>query len=98
MIDAYSKWLEAVYMRDNTKAGNLIKKTREICSCLGIPVVCTSDNGPQLVSDQFETFLSTNGVKHITNSTYSPAFNSIAQSLMGKFNVAMRIVIRDVDQ
>ena len=47
VVDAYSKWVEVVNMRDNTKAGNLIRKLREIFSRNGLPLVCVSDNGSQ---------------------------------------------------
>ena len=38
-----------------------------------------SDNGPCFVSEEFESFLVANGVKHITSSLYHPAMNGLTE-------------------
>ncbi len=90
VIDAYSKWVEVVNMRDNTKAGNLIRKLREIFSRMGLPLVCVSDNGSQLVSQEVELFLTRNGIKHITIAYYKAQSNGAAEVLVKTFKSAMK--------
>ncbi len=100
VIDAFSKWIEVVNMRDNTKAHNLIKKLREIFGRMGLPLVCCSDNGPQLVSNEFEAFLTRNGIKHITIAYYKAQSNGAAESVVKSFKTAMKKMLqnnRDLD-
>ena len=44
-----------------------------------IPEQLVWDNGPHLVSDEFEAFLHRNGIKHIHSSPYHPASNGVAE-------------------
>ena len=37
------------------------------------------DNGPCFVSEEFETFLSKNGIKHVTSAPFYPATNGLAE-------------------
>lgn len=100
VVDAFSKWIEVVNMRDNIKAGNLIKKLREIFSRMGLPLVCVSDNGPQLVSQEFESFLTRNGIKHITIAYYKSQSNGAAEVLVKTFKTAMKKMVetnKDLD-
>ena len=41
-----------------------------------------SDNGLQLVCNEFETFLCKNGIKHLTSPPYHPASNGAAERLV----------------
>ena len=89
IVDAYSKWLEVVNMGQNTKSSKLIEKLRVVFSRMGLPLVLVSDNGPQLISEEFEEWLKRNSIHHITTPTYSPASNGLAEALVGKFKTAM---------
>ena len=89
VVDAFSKWVEVVNMRSDITAGNLIKKLREIFSRMGLPLVCVSDNGPQLVSQEFESFLTRNGIKHLTIAYYKSQSNGAAEALVKTFKAAM---------
>ena len=84
VIDAFSNWLEVVNMKKDTTSSNLIKKLREIFSRLGLHVVCVSDNGPQLVSNEFESFLKKNGISHITIAYYKAPSNGQAEAMIKK--------------
>lgn len=37
------------------------------------------DNGAQLMSEEFEQFLKSNGIKHITSAPYHSATNSLVE-------------------
>lgn len=79
IVDACSKWIEIVKM-DRTTAGSVISKLREIFSRFGIPKQVVSDNGPPFSSEEFEKFLSDNGIQHIFSAPYHPASNGAAES------------------
>ncbi len=89
LVDAYSKWIEVLDMRSNTKSDNVIKKLRVVFSRLGLPKCLVSDNGPQLISDEFEEFCSRNGINHIPVPRYHPSSNGQIESIVGKFKAAM---------
>lgn len=76
ITDSYSRWPEVALM-SSTTADKTIEALRGFW---GLPDV--SDNGPQFVSAEFETFLRNNGVKHIKSSAYHPASNGAAECLV----------------
>ena len=81
ITDAHSKWPE-VYTMSSTTANKTITKLRETFARYGLPEQLISDNGPQFVSEELETFLRVNGVKHIRSSPYHPASNGAAERLV----------------
>ena len=50
----------------------IITVLTEILTRFGNPKVLISDNGPQLISEEFETFLKANGIQHSRVSPYFP--------------------------
>lgn len=77
-VDAHSKWIEVINMSSTTST-KTVDVLREMFARYGIPRELTSDNGPQLVSEEFETFLKQNGVKHSLSPPYHPASNGLAE-------------------
>ena len=63
--DAYSKWPE-VFEVSNSTVSSTIATLGGLFSSYRLPHQLVSDNGPQLTSEEFSTFLKENGVKHIT--------------------------------
>ena len=89
VADAYSKWLEVVNMRSNTKSDKVIRELRILFRRFGLPKILVSDNGPQLISGEFEQFCTSNGINHVPIPSYHPASNGQAESVVGKFKRAM---------
>lgn len=79
LIDSYTKWLE-VFRVSSISSAQTIKILREIFSRFGLPKLLVTDNGTQLVSNEFEFFLKENGIKHITSPPYYPMCNGAAEN------------------
>ncbi len=56
----------------------VIDISRTLFAQFGIPEVVVTDNGSCFVSEDFETFLVTNGTKHITSAPYHSSTNGLA--------------------
>ena len=50
LVDAHSKWPEAINMKTNTTSAATIKELREIFARFGLPEQLVSNNGPQFMS------------------------------------------------
>lgn len=79
VVDACSKWIEAVRMK-TTNAKAVIAVFRDMWARFGLPKQVVSDNGPPFTSTEFETFLSRNGVEHIYSAPYHPASNGAGEN------------------
>ena len=78
IVDAHSKWLEVVPLSTTTTEKTLYV----LCSMIArhkLPAQLVTDNGPQFISSEFETFMKENGIKHIGTSPYHPASNGEAE-------------------
>jgi hypothetical protein len=89
VIDAHSKWPEIIDMSSTTSA-KTICELRKIFSNKGLPKVFVTDNGPQWMSAEFESFLHTNGVLHITGAPYHPETNGAAENLVKTFKRSLK--------
>ena len=94
IVDAHSKWPE-VFTMSTTTSSKTITKLRETFARFGLPEQLVSDNGPQFVSEEFETFLRMNGVKHIRSSPYHPASNGAAERVVQVVKQALRAGLHD---
>lgn len=74
VVDSFSKWLE-VFVVPNMTAETTIERMRTLFASYGIPEEIVSDNGPQLTSHEFKTFLRRNNVKHVLTPPYHPQSN-----------------------
>ena len=63
VIDYYSRYFEIDVMKTITSQKIIASLTRMFVTH-GLPLSVTSDNGPQLISDEFKSFLSANGIRH----------------------------------
>ena len=78
VIDAHSKWIEAV-CTPSTSSASVIQVMRTLFAQFGVPELVVTDNGTGFVSSVFEHFLKKNGVKHTTSAPYHPASNGLAE-------------------
>ena len=74
IVDYYSRWFEVVEMRSTTSA-KIISSLRPIFARWGIPESLRTDNGPQFVSDEFQSYLSEIGTEHRLVTPYWPQAN-----------------------
>lgn len=81
IVDAYSKYPEAIKMTSTTTNATL-SVLREVFSRHGLPTILVSDNGPQLTSEEFENFCQRNGIIHKTSAVHKPASNGQAERVV----------------
>ena len=89
IIDAHSKWLE-VHPTTVTTSTATIVLLRKSFATFGLPEVVVSDNGSKFTSDEFETFLKKNGVKHVKMPPYHPASNGLVERAVQTFKSGMK--------
>ena len=93
VVDAHSKWPEKTPVSSSTS--NLtIEVIRDLFARFGIPEQFVSDNGTQFVSEEFQAFVKSNGIRHITSAPYHPATNGLAESAVQTFKQALRSMHR----
>ena len=78
LIDAHSKWIEAVCTPSATSSA-VIEELRTLFAQFGIPETIVTDNGSCFVRAKIEAFFENNGIKHITSAPYHPASNGLAE-------------------
>ena len=78
VIGSHSKWIEAFPTKSSTSA-TVIELSRTLVAQCGVPEAVVTDNGSCFVSEEFETFLLKNGIKHITSAPYHPSTNGLAE-------------------
>lgn len=81
IVGAHSTWPE-VAVTKSTSSERTTEELRSIFSCSGLPQQLVSDNGPQLVSEEFKTFMEENGIQHIKSAPHHPATNGLAETFV----------------
>ncbi|KAL3999164.1 tetraspanin-4 [Sarotherodon galilaeus] len=74
VTESHSKWLE-VFSMSSITSHNTIEVLRRLFASYGLPEELVSDDGPQLVSKQFNQFLELNGIRCTAVPAYHPASN-----------------------
>lgn len=88
-VDAHSKWPEVSIMSSTTSA-KTIEALRTMFATHGLPSQIVSDNGPQFVSAEFNTFLKLNGIQHLTSAPYHPRTNGLAERFVRTMKAALK--------
>ena len=84
MVDSFSKKIWTSMMgADTTSLKTLAVLYGWFCEEAGFPTTLVSDNGPQLVSKEFEDKMTKWGIKHLLSPPYHPASNGLAERAVG---------------
>lgn len=94
IMDAYSKWLEVLVMK-NITSRTTIEKLQGIFTTHGLPEILVSGNGPTFTSKEFEQSTARNGIRHIKNAPYHPSSNGCAERAVQTFKTAMKKKIQE---
>jgi hypothetical protein len=73
--DACTRWPEVIILKTTTSTV-IISHLKKIFAAQGIPMIVVSHNGPQFVSEEFETFLRDRGIAHRKVTLYWPQANA----------------------
>lgn len=92
IVNAYTKWPE-VFIINSITTEVSIKTLRSTFARFGLPKILVSDNGRQLVSNEFETFLKMNKIEHITTPPFNPASNGAAENAVKTFKRALKAAL-----
>lgn len=90
IVDYYSRYFEVVIMRSTTST-KVIQALQPIFARFGIPFSLRTDNGSQLVSEEFLQFLVENGVEHRTTTPLWPQANGEVERQNRSLMKALRI-------
>ena len=90
VVDAHSKWPEVFCLHKDSTSASVIKYLRQIFVRFGLPEQLVTDNGRQFVSNEFDVFCRSNGIKHVTSSPYHPRSNGEAERFVQTFKRGMK--------
>ena len=88
-VDAHSKWPEVKIM-NSTTSQRAIEVLRELFATYRLPDQVMSDNGPQFVSVEFQTFMKNNGIKHIRCAPYHISSNGLVERFIQMFKKRLK--------
>jgi hypothetical protein len=89
IVDAFSNWPEVFKMTSTTSA-KTIECLEETFARQGLCDTIVSDNGPQLVSDEFEEFCKKMGIEHIKTAPYHPQSNGLAERFVALLKTGLK--------
>ena len=89
LVDAHSKWID-VQMMTSTTSTKTIEKLRIIFADHGLPRKVVTDNGSSFTSEEFKSFLSQNGIVHVTTAPYHPSSNGLAERAVQTFKNGLK--------
>ena len=90
IVDAYSKWPEAIPFNSMPSTKEMLAKFRDIIARFGLPEEISSDNGPQFASTEFQNFCKINGIRSKLSAPYHPATNGEAERFVRTFKQAYK--------
>ena len=88
VVDAFSKWIEVEEMTSITAQATVSRLT-VIFSRFGLPDILVSDNGPTFTSEEFQAFLTRNGIVHRTTAPYMPSSNGLAERAVRELKIRL---------
>jgi hypothetical protein len=90
LIDAHSKWLEAIPFTSMPSSATLIEALRTVFSRFGLPEEIVSDNGTQFTSLIFKSYCESEGIRQRFSAPYHPASNGEAERAVRTFKHGLR--------
>ena len=78
LVDAHSRWIDACIVPSITSA-KTIEQLRIFFTTHGLPWKVVTNNGPSFTGEEFHSFLSSNGITHVTFAAYHPCSNGLAE-------------------
>ena len=89
IVDAHSKWIEALTVNAATSNAT-IEKLQSVFTIHGLPEVIVSNNGTAFTSEEFKEFIQKNGIRHLTSAPYHPASNGLAERAVQTLKSALK--------
>ena len=89
IVDAHSKWVE-VFKTNSSSTATTIAYLRQTFARFGMPTTIVSDNGPSFSSKEFEEFVLSNGISHVTTAPYHPQSNGLAEKMVQTFKNSLK--------
>ncbi len=89
LIDYYSRFPK-ILITKNTTSQVIILWPQKLFARYGLPDMNITDNGPQFVSHQFETFLAQRDILHIKTAIYTPQENGLVEA----FNKSLKYTVQ----
>ena len=78
-----------------TTASKTIDVLRQMFARNGVPRELISDNGSQFTSEQFQTFIRSNGILHKTSVPWHPSSQGLVERFMQSFKMAIKSATMD---
>jgi transposase InsO family protein len=94
VVDAHSKWLEVIIMRNITTTATINALTT-LFARYGLCEEIVSDNGTQFTSDEFAEFCGRHGIRHIRTAPGHPQSNGQAERYVDTVKTALKKGITD---
>ena len=96
VADAFSKRVEIMPTTSST-AQVTIRKLRHLFTSHGLPHLLVSDNTSAFTGEEFQQFLSKNGIRHVRGAPYYPSTNGLAENAVKLFKEAMKKTDGDLE-
>ena len=97
VVDAHSKWPEVIPVSCITSSST-IDVLHDLFARFGIPEQIVSDNGAQFVSEEFQAFIRSNGIRRIISAPYHPATNGLVEKAVQTFKQALPSMYQSSNQ
>ena len=78
VVDAHSKWIEA-FTVSTASSATTIERLRQVFAQFGLPKTVVSDNAAYFTSQEFESYLELNAIRHTKSSPYHPSSNGLVE-------------------
>ncbi|KRZ27238.1 Uncharacterized protein T4C_3993 [Trichinella pseudospiralis] len=92
VVDSYSKWLEVRPVL-TTSSALAISNLRHLFTTHGLPEAL-SDNATAFTSKEFQNFMLSNAIRHITITPYHPASNGQAEQMVQTIKKALQRIVK----